>query len=701
MLGLSSLRLGLHARGSGRPFDFYVDSVAGDDGNAGTSAAAAFETISGLPTLTANLRIGLARGGYWDEYLNITSVAAVSVGAFGAGDAPELDGAGPVTETWSQDDAVTYPNVWNITVTHGWSAGGGRMMLWKNGALLKRVASVALVNAEAGTYYSPGDNVWSSATYKVYMHATANPNSDGNTYERTIRHKVINGAYNAGIGSVVRDVIVGRQGDNDGAIALGQDSTMERVLAYDGHKHNALQESGVCRNSAFVNAQPESNYLHVFYTPTATDMEALYEGCVFVGQTNGLRGTSGVYCHDNSGAAHATFTVEGCAFANMGTALSSAAVSFIVEGVYIENCDSALATITGSTSDVSHLLVNKQYLRNSFSAAGTHTVSQSAFYLRNNHTFFQLSLSAWGDITLDHCTVHFGDWDTTVGSYERNIVNRTTGTGTFSATNCIFIMDNTDTTVAPVLKLNTASIGIWDNNVYFYKGNQSKSSLKWQVDGVNKTWAEWQALGHDANSILIDETDITFANLLNGHPANGDFRLKSGLALLLPDNTPVSTLGVQEHYDLNAGAVVAGAPQYWPTMPKTRAEAETYIASPSAWDFYSRGPNVINDGIFQKSGIWTTGTGWTIGSNVATAVNAANLLQAAVLEVGKTYEISIEVTAYTSGTLFAGNIAALQNMGTGTGIKTKTFTATATSFYIAGVNMLNATIDNVSVREVL
>lgn len=579
------------AGGGAVTFDFYVDSVNGDDGNDGADLASAFETPSvGEAALGAGLlRLGLARNSEWSTPL-IFSEDDTVVGVAGTGDIPSFDGAGPVAETWAQHDAGGLPSTWNIDVTHGWTVANGRMMIWEDGALLKRVASIALVNAEAGTYYSPGDNLWTgNVTYKVYVHATGSgdPNSNGKSYERTQIQKVVHGAYAGVTGVVVRDLIVGRQGDNDGAIVLGADSTLERVLAYDGHKHNALQESGLCKNSAFVNAQPESNYLHVFYTPTATGMEGAYEDCVFVGQTNGLRGTSGIYCHDNSGVGHDLLTVDGCLFQNMAAALSSSAVTLNVTGVYIENVNSAVTAVTGSVSELTHLLVNKQYLRNAFNAAGAHAVRQSAIYGQSNATIFQMTATNWGDVLLENCTIHMGDWDTTISSYERNIVSRTAGTGTFSAENCIFLMDATDTTVAPVVKLNTASIGTFNNNVYFYRGSQTKAALRWQVDGVNKTFAEWQALGHDLNSIVVDdETDTSFANFMNGHPSTGDFRLKSGLAITLPDLTPVSALGVQEHYNFATGAVVAGAPSQWPTMPETYAEGATYITDPEAWDFY-------------------------------------------------------------------------------------------------------------------
>lgn len=569
------------ALGSYTP-NFYTNSATGSDANDGLTAPTAKQTLTAGEALLATGQTLALEGTFHETLLiDVDTTTIVGLGTV----IPLVDGAGPVAETWVQDDAVTYPNTWSIDVTHGF-VSNGRMMLWKNGAMLKRVESIALVNTTAASYYSPGDNLWSlSPTYKIYMNAAANPNSDGALYERTKHRLLVNCAYTGTEGVTVSRLVTGRQGDNDGSVVLGASSTLERVMAFDGHKHNALQESGNCRACVFLNAQPEVNYLHVFYAPAGGGVTSGYARNIFVGSLDGTRNTSAVYCHDNSGLAHEGLTLEGDCFANLSSAISSAAVTTNAVGCYFENVNSVFTEIVSSASELTHLLANKVYLRSSFSAAGAHAVRQSAFYLKNNSSFLQLSLASWGNILLQNVTLHMGDWDVTITSYDREIFTRTAGTGTCSAQNCVFLMDGTDTTIAPVLKLDTASIGTFNNNVYFYRGSFAKTSLKWQVDGTNLTFAQWQALGHDLNSVILDETDVTFANLMNGLPSAGDFRLKSGLALTLPDSTPISTLGVQEHWNHTTRAVAAGAPSVWPVMPKTYAEGLTYVGSPDAWAF--------------------------------------------------------------------------------------------------------------------
>jgi hypothetical protein len=113
------------------------------------------------------------------------------------------------------------------------------------------------------------------------------------------------------------------------------------------------------------------------------------------------------------------------------------------------------------------------------------------------------------------------------------------------------------------------------------------------------------------------------------------------------------------------------------------------------------GPDALGGaGAFSSAGSWSVGAGWSIGSGVATAASAANMSIASVLTIGKWYKITLEVTAFTSGTLYAGTISNLKAMPTGTGTKTAYFLADATTFYLAGLTAFNGTVDNVVVTDI-
>jgi hypothetical protein len=79
---------------------YYVDRVAGSDGNAGTLPAAAWESLDrvGQAAFSPGDYILLKRGQVWNEALVISSSglpeAPITYGAFGAGAAPAIDGTG-------------------------------------------------------------------------------------------------------------------------------------------------------------------------------------------------------------------------------------------------------------------------------------------------------------------------------------------------------------------------------------------------------------------------------------------------------------------------------------------------------------------------------------------------------------------------------------------------------------------------------
>lgn len=587
MIGLG-IRVGLSrlAGAIAAAYDYYVDSVTGDDLDTGLTPALAFATIDGLPTLVDGVKVGFAAGSTFAETLTVTGAPNMVLngyGDFGVSGQPVFDGAGAVAETWAQHDAITYPNTWNIAVTHGFATTSGRLMIWEDGAMLKRVASIALVDAEAGTYYSPNDNNFTIPTVNVYAHATGsgNPNSNGKTYERTQRTYVVAGAYSAGLNNSVQNIVTGRQGHNDGSLVLGKGSTIDRCMSFDGHKHNALQESGICSNSAFINAQPESNYLHVFYSSVATGLTGVYDNTVFVGQTNGLLGTSGIYCHDNSGQAHTTMTIGNCLFANVNGGIGSAAVSTSAQGVYMENVYQPILTVSSTTSAFSHFLIKDQKFGCSIEAVGTHSVSQFASYVSGDYSFFKIHTANFGDISVANSTVVLNG----AASNIRAVLRRTYGSGTFSWQNNIFAGIGVDSSIIQVFVGTAGNIGTFNNNVYYTDSSFGKACLRWAVDGVNKTFAEWQALGHDTNSIVLDETDILLADLFPGDVSAGDFRIATGLSFALPDATPIYSLGVTEHWNFSTKAVVAGAPERWVTMPKTKAQGEAFIKNPTGWSF--------------------------------------------------------------------------------------------------------------------
>tara|TARA_Y100000593_G_scaffold40888_1_gene78651 strand:+ start:10994 stop:13129 length:2136 start_codon:yes stop_codon:yes gene_type:complete len=71
---------------------------------------------------------------------------------------------------------------------------------------------------------------------------------------------------------------------------------------------------------------------------------------------------------------------------------------------------------------------------------------------------------------------------------------------------------------------------------------------------------------------------------------------------------------------------------------------------------------------FDSTDNWTAGTGWAIASGVATCSSGnANLSQSAPISAGKTYQVIVNITSYTSGNLIIDIGGSLAHTGTATG----------------------------------
>lgn len=79
--------------------DYYIDAVAGNDAASGTSPATAWRSLAPATgrTFVPGDRVLLARGGTWTGQLaprgSGTASAPITIGAYGAGNAPRIDGA--------------------------------------------------------------------------------------------------------------------------------------------------------------------------------------------------------------------------------------------------------------------------------------------------------------------------------------------------------------------------------------------------------------------------------------------------------------------------------------------------------------------------------------------------------------------------------------------------------------------------------
>lgn len=587
--------------GGGITYDFYADSVSGSDANDGTSLALAKENLtSGIALLSSGENLGLVYGSTWEQEGTLTSLSNFVVGGTGAGNLPYIDAAGEVVETWTQPDAGGAPNVWQITVTHGFTNNQTRLPIWEDGVLLTRVTSRAACNSTPGSFWSSEDeDLLANPNAPVEVHATdsGNPNSNGKLYEVARREYALKGAFGSQTGQVVEKVKVGRQAHNDGSITLGENSTLRQVLAIDGHKHNALQESGTAVDSIFKNAQNVGGFLHVFYSASGAGKAGQATRCGFIGEESGFpTSILGSYSHDNSNG-HDSMGLEQCWFVGCSSALLNASSDFTCDGAYfLDNTQIGTVNARGSGGSMT---LQRCVLRETTAT-------------RNTSTNCKSQVGGSGTWTLEDCAAYFpsgasygndpfvralGGLTPTIIIQRNSIINLSDAMGIFrdiqDAARTYTIKNNILVSgFASTICIELAPSGIVseiDYNIYYMDETSATPNFDAGTGSII-SWAAWQGLGYDANSLVLDNTDISLDDLfLNGTAglAAGDFRLATDTGLTFGDGTPIhEACGPTSHWDWSSKASASGAPTSFPTVPTNLANCETYVKDPGAWDFY-------------------------------------------------------------------------------------------------------------------
>jgi hypothetical protein len=234
--------------------DIYVDSVSGDDANAGTMAAPV-QTLGQASTLLAALGdltvIALKCGSSWREALDTSDYAGIVITTYSdlSDGLPLVMGDNVVSGTWDDntDRADAHSSVYSIDVSVDVPSGSGfQAGIWVDGVRMVRTYSYAACQALAGSYYLPdagGDmdtGDLSIITLALHPPGSTNPNSDGKTVEATARFY----AVNVGDDSTVRLIHARRAGQNDGPIGGGDRILFDRCLGEDGYRHCLLAASG-------------------------------------------------------------------------------------------------------------------------------------------------------------------------------------------------------------------------------------------------------------------------------------------------------------------------------------------------------------------------------------------------------------------------------------------------------------------------
>ena len=117
------------------------------------------------------------------------------------------------------------------------------------------------------------------------------------------------------------------------------------------------------------------------------------------------------------------------------------------------------------------------------------------------------------------------------------------------------------------------------------------------------------------------------------------------------------------------------------------------------------GGELVTNGTFDTDTNWTKGIGWTIGSGVAThaAGTGSDIVQAGVLEVGKRYKLSVDVTAVNAtSTLYVSGVGGYLSIATNVSVGSYEieFTADTTDLEFRAGGPFDGSVDNISVIQI-
>jgi hypothetical protein len=563
--------------GSSSLYNFFVDSVNGNDSNTGTSAAQAWLTISKLSTnLTTGKSAQLLAGSTWNEGLNKSTIDGLTI-AGSAGVLPILDGSDVVT-VWTAEGTT---NVWKATVAHELT-GTDRLRVYEDGVLMTRVANAVTCGSTAASFVDLQSVAGTPWTVKIHATADGNPNSNGKVYRVTVRGYGVIVNDNGAITSIRAQRVI----SNNGAIEAHANATIKKCLAVDGSKHNLLIGAGTledciaCRQDGTTSYEPSAT-LFVGFSNITTGLAHTVRRCGAVADLGSTIGAASAWIqHSNGASIYSSFTGEQLWCVKNSAGWNPSASTVTINGIFIDGCSSPM-NCTSDAATINYLMMrqsasglsNFQLAAITSGGPSTITIKNSVIYSADSTTeLFRLNSQLQGvTLRLENCVLYCA------GNRSFTIDRTGWTSGTLQVYNCIVWC----TSFTNFWQIPNSISYAGDNNVYAIDVNTGDHLFCSYHGSSTSTLATWQAAsGQDANSIVVGST--ARAGLFSGTVANGDFRLAGSGA---GASAAALSAGPQLTWDWNARAAVAGAPSAWPTVPSTLANAETYCESPSAWSW--------------------------------------------------------------------------------------------------------------------
>lgn len=584
----------------------FVDANSGNDANTGRSAAQALQTLAAAEAAAANGEIiGLARGSFWRESLDVSALSGITIMAYGTGDAPWITGMDYVPEaSWTNVGGST-PNVYSTSISHD-ADGANRLRVYKIVAAfppalpqlsqLTAVADLATCNSTPDSFVRVVGSAGSPVT--VYMHPGSGFGSI--QYQVTTRS---NGIVCGSDSTIIGPIEAGQCISNNGSIDSSDKSgiTVKQCLLTNGSKHNGVfgataASGGILDCIAIQCDEPTaaepSNTAFTIFKDTGAGFSGTFKRCGVIGPMT----ANTFYAHGNASPLD---TVRGEQLWSVGGNQFAAILSELIGCYEAGGC----LNLPVSFGDVLKCLF--RMTTNGVTGVGSlgNTLIEDTCLIANQRSSYDEVFRPGNyEAFFEHCSFYC---DTSLSTGNVTIWNANGGSGMqLRYTNSVWF----NGTIFVVNNAGGSYVG--DNNVFLAGEPGDTVPVKFlHSSGWKTTLASWQsATGQDGNSVYLARADqvrgdsnafwLCVANDESDGPhVDGDFRINPTarvydganaphIGYLADDTTPITSVGAQFHWDWNLRQAVAGPAERFPTVPSTLAEARAYIADPESWDFY-------------------------------------------------------------------------------------------------------------------
>lgn len=465
--------------------NWYVDSVGGSDSNNGTSITTPLQTIAALlaKTITAGQTVAIKTDSvFLEKYstpANSTALCTYGTGARPIFDSRDVAAAGSFSKTGGQT------LVYQIAVTVE-ATGSTWVSAWEDSTRMVRAASIAACDATPGSYFPSSD---STASITLYVHASdgSNPASNGKAYRYTKRYAGYDDVTGGHTGCKVIGIKTIGNLANDGSLQIGKNGYGYSCLATEGSKHNVYLRTGataysVTASEAYFGGQSFILFVHNENTPNNEGVR--YVNCSATLSTYDPL-SQGFYGHTNTSGSFGqviwdTCTTDNCSIGIAGVSQASAV---------LRNC-----TITNANICVS---ADHDWLITGLSGQANQGGNPQVLSVGStNVEVIGLTGSTTGYwiwiLTGCSAYIHDCDWSAVSGP----IMISLRGANASIRTRSITFAGGSQPYNVPPSAVSGMSIDS-DNNVFTGFG---ASGIIGQINSVDKTWAQWQALGYDAHS---------------------------------------------------------------------------------------------------------------------------------------------------------------------------------------------------------